>query len=129
MVAVWKSMSRPEGTAMSLPNGSAYGLALAAMLALQSAALAGPAVATRWQYAKMKQEECLKRAEQAISRAGLDRLERTTQSRYGTRDDYTGVVRCVTSSGIVFFVGSGPGRSTADALAGALFEHFGPGQP
>jgi hypothetical protein len=113
---------------MPQPAWSACIFALVAALTLQSAALAGPAVATRWQYAKMAQDECLKRAEQAISRAGLGRLERTAQPRYGTRDDYTGVVRCVTSNGIVLFVGSGPMRSTADTLAGALFEQFGPGQ-
>ena len=77
----------------------------------------------------MPQEECLKRAEQAIRTVGLERLERTEQSRYGSHDDYTGVVRCITSNGIVVFIGSGPGRAEADGLAGALFEGFRTDKP
>lgn len=100
------------------------GIGLSALIVSASPSLAGPAVATRWQIAKMSQEECLKKAEDAILAAGLSRLERTEQSRYGTREPYTGAVRCITSNGIVVFVGSGPGRLQADALAGALFENF-----
>jgi hypothetical protein len=72
----------------------------------------------------MQQDECLKRAEEAIVRSGFGRIERTTQSRYGTREQYTAAVRCVAENGVVFFVGSGPSRAQADELAGVLYRNF-----
>ncbi|MSO68325.1 MAG: hypothetical protein EXQ82_11140 [Pseudolabrys sp.] len=104
--------------------GLAFGLGLGAMVGLASPSFGGPAVASRWQNAKMSQEECLKRAEDTIAKAGLGRLERTEQSRYGTKEDYTGVVRCITSNGIARFIGSDPSRSVADNLSGMLFRNF-----
>jgi hypothetical protein len=101
-------------------------LAAGALLSvvLAQAALAGPAVATRWQVANIDQQECLKRAEAAITGTGFGRLERTEQSRYGTRDKYTAAVRCVTSNGIVFMIVSGPDRKLADAMSGVLFKNY-----
>ncbi|HEY4635871.1 MAG TPA: hypothetical protein VIG92_04875 [Rhodospirillales bacterium] len=99
-------------------------LGLATMAALAPAALAGPAVATRWNDVRIPQDECLRRAEDAIRGAGFGRLERTQQSRYGTRGDYTAAIRCVTDNNIVFFIASGPSRSEADRLSGALYESF-----
>jgi hypothetical protein len=101
-----------------------FGLALSALPALTTPGLGGPAVASRYNEIKMSQEECLKSAEEALLKTGLDKLERTEQSRYGTRGDYTGVVRCIASNGLVLFVGSGPSRQTTDSLAGALFKNF-----
>ena len=97
---------------------------LAALLGLVREAQAGPAVATRWQEASMTQDECLKRAEDAIGRTGFEKLERTGQSRYGSVGDYTAAVRCVTGHGIVFFIVSGPARSQTDGMAGILFQNF-----
>jgi len=97
---------------------------LAAMVALAPAALAGPAVATRWNNARISQDECLRRAEDTIRNAGFGRLERTQQSRYGTRGDYTAAIRCVTDNNVVFFIASGPSRGEADRLAGALYDNF-----
>ena len=103
--------------------GLALGLGLSAMVAL-AAPTRGPAVASRWQNVKMSQEGCLKRAEDAIRLAGFGQLERTEQSRYGTKENYTGVVRCITSNGIALFIGSGPLRPVADNLSGLLFQNF-----
>jgi hypothetical protein len=97
---------------------------LAALAAWAPAALAGPAVATRWNNVRMSQDECLRRAEDAIRDAGFGRLERTQQSRYGTRGDYTAAIRCVIDNNTVFFIASGPSRGEADRLAGALFDSF-----
>ena len=72
----------------------------------------------------MDQDECLKRAEGTIARTGFAMIERTLQSRYGTRENYTASVRCVTERGIVVFIASGPARTQADELAGALYRHF-----
>jgi hypothetical protein len=99
-------------------------LGLAVVAGVTAPAFGGPAVASRWQNASMSQEACLQLAENAIRKTGLDMLERSEQSRYGTRREYTGVVRCITSNSIVVFIGSGPSRAIADQLAGALFHNF-----
>lgn len=85
---------------------------------------AGPAVATRWQKVTASQERCLRKAEDAISRSGFDKLERTQQSRYGTLDDYTAAIRCIVSNGVAIFIVSGPSRAQADQMAGVLFENW-----
>lgn len=86
-------------------------------LAIGGEVAAGPAVATRWAYAKQSQGQCLRRAEQALERIGYDRLERTEQSRYGTRGDYTVAIRCITERGIAILIASGPERGEADRVA------------
>ena len=101
-----------------------FGLALCALPALASPGLAGPAVASRYNEIKMSQEECLKNAEEALRKTGLDAQDRTEQSRYGARGDYTGVVRCIASNGLVLFIGSGPSRQSTNNLSGALFKNF-----
>lgn len=105
--------------------GAVFSAAWLMLAGTASAAFGGPAVATRWNETKtMSQEECLKRAEDAIQKLGFGKIERTQQSRYGTLQDYTAVARCITSNGIVLFIGSGPDRKRADELAGALFQGF-----
>jgi hypothetical protein len=96
----------------------------AAVLCSGTQAWAGPAVATRWQRVEGSQDECLQRAEDAIRRTGFGRVERTQQSRYGNTDDYTAVIRCIVSNGLAIFIVSGPARSRADQMAGALFENW-----
>jgi hypothetical protein len=103
-------------------------LGLKAATGLITEALAGPFVASRWAYARQSQEACLERAEAALTKAGYQRLERTEQSRYGTADDYTVAIRCVTDNEIAFLVASSPARDKTDRLAGELLQHFGTGQ-
>jgi hypothetical protein len=93
-------------------------------LGVAPAALAGPAVATRWQKVAVSQEQCLEQAEDAIRRSGFGRLERTQQSRYGSLDDYTAAIRCITSNGLAIFIVSGPSRKQSDQMAGVLFENW-----
>lgn len=88
------------------------------------AALAGPAVATRWQKVNGSQDECLQQAEDVIRRSGFGKLERTQQSRYGTLDDYTAAIRCITSNGLVIIIVSGPSRGQSDQMAGGLLENW-----
>lgn len=102
-------------------------LGLMAATGMTGEALAGPFVASRWAYARQSQEECLIRAEAALTKAGYQRLERTEQSRYGTADEYTAAIRCVTDNEIAFLVASGPARDKTDRLAGELLQHFGTG--
>lgn len=99
-----------------------------ATIAVCGEAAAGPAVSTRWAYAKQPQEQCLRRAEQALQRIGYERLERTEQSRYGTRGDYTAAIRCITEHGIAVLIASGPARGEADRRGGELLQYFGTGQ-
>ena len=100
------------------------GLALSVLPALGAYSLAGPAVASRYNEIKMSQEQCLKNAEEALRKTGLAAQDRTEQSRYGARGDYTGVVRCIASNGLVLFIGSGPSRQITDDLSGTLFKNF-----
>ena len=101
---------------------AALGLAVLGWMA--PAALAGPAVATRWQKVAGSQDECLQKAEDVIRRSGFGKLERTQQSRYGTLDDYTAAIRCITSNRLVIIIVSGPSRGQSDQMAGALFENW-----
>jgi hypothetical protein len=100
------------------------GIFLTILPALASPCVAGPAVASRYNEIKLSQEQCLKNAEAALRKSGLETQDRTEQSRYGARGEYTGVVRCIASNGLVIFVGSGPSRQIADNLAGALYRNF-----
>ena len=95
-----------------------------AVFGLAAQALAGPAVATRWQKVTVSQDECLQQAEDVIRRSGFGKLERTQQSRYGTLDDYTAAIRCIASNGLAVFIVSGPARGQSDQMAGALFENW-----
>ncbi|MEP7030133.1 MAG: hypothetical protein ABI830_04295 [Pseudolabrys sp.] len=104
--------------------GFGLGLAVWTLSALAAPCLAGPAVASRYNEIKMPQADCLKSAEAALRKSGLEAQDSTAQSRYGARGDYTGVVRCVASNGLVFFIGAGPSRQTADGLAGEQFKNF-----
>jgi hypothetical protein len=94
------------------------GLVLTAILLPVSGTWASPAVASRYNEIKMQQEQCLKNAEEAL------RQDKTEQSRYGARGEYTDVVRCIAENGLVFFIGSGPSRNVANNLSGALFSNF-----
>ena len=117
-------------TALTFPRPGfrAWLVAFVAATGLMAEALAGPFVASRWAYARQSQEECLQRAEAALAKAGYQRLERPEQSRYGTADDYTVAIRCVTDNEIAFLVASGPARDKTDRLAGKLLQYFGTGQ-
>ena len=100
------------------------GALVLAAFGLTAQAAAGPAVATRWQKVTVSQDECLQKAEDVIRRSGFGKLERTQQSRYGTLDNYTAAIRCITSNGLAIFIVSGPSRTQSDQMAGALFENW-----
>ena len=91
-------------------------LGLSLGIAAFASAQAGPAISTRWKELTMSQEDCLQRAEAALSTSQFGRLERTPQSRYGTRGDYTAAIRCVAENKIVFFIVGGPFARNGSAL-------------
>ena len=76
-----------------MQKSAAFGLFFGfAAFAGATSAQGGPAVSTRWQDTKRAQEECLRFAEVAIQGAGCGRIERTTQSRYGTLGEYAATI-------------------------------------
>ena len=95
-----------------------------AVLASPTSAQTGPAVSTRWQDTKLTQEECLHFAEVAIQGAGFGQIERTQQSRYGTRGEYTATIRCVTDYKIIFFIMAGPSLQQAPKYLDDVYNHF-----
>jgi len=95
-----------------------------AAFASATSAQAAPTISTRWKDLTMSQEDCLQRAESALSTSSFGRLERTPQSRYGTRGDYTAAIRCVAENKIVFFIVGGPSRETAPRYMNEVFDNF-----
>jgi len=73
---------------------------------------------------KIEQEECLRFAEVAIQGAGFGRIERTTQSRYGTRGEFTAAIRCVTEYKITFFIMAGPSLKQTPRYLDDVYNHF-----
>jgi hypothetical protein len=98
-------------------------LGLSAFAAAGSA-YAGPAVSTRWRETGMTQDECFKYAETAIVAAGFGRIEKTTQSRYGTKGEYTAAIRCVVDHKIIVFIVAGPSLTEAPKLLDNIYDHF-----
>jgi len=79
------------------------------------AAIAGPAVATKWRLTGESRNDCMGHAMESIKRAGFKVTDPGSQSMNGTKDDYTASIRCVTEQQIVLFVVAGPSPSEAQA--------------
>lgn len=106
-------------------KSAAFGLFLGfAAFAGATSAQGGPAVSTRWQDTKLMQEECLRFAEVAIQGAGCERIERITQSRYGTLGAYAATIRCVTEHKIIFFMMAGPSLQQTPRYLDDVYNHF-----
>jgi hypothetical protein len=74
-----------------------------------TAAVAGPSMSSSWKSTELSERECLQHAERSVRDEGFNtRFEIVGQSVFGERGDYTVLVRCATSKGIVFFVVAGP---------------------
>ena len=84
----------------------------------------GPAIASDWDEMTVPQSECFARGEAAIRRVGFGDIERTTYSRFGTRDDYTVAIRCIEEKRIVLFLASGRDRKRAQSLQLDLMRHY-----
>ena len=103
---------------------SRFLLGLIAAAVVGSAALAGPAVATRWRDIGESQNDCLGHAAMALFRAGFDAGEFGSQSRSGRFGHYTASIRCVSEKRMVFFVLSGPEPALVGRYLDALYRHF-----
>jgi hypothetical protein len=110
---------------MMTPKSAVLSLCLGlSAFAAAGSAYAGPAVSTRWRDSEMSQDECFHYADIAIQAAGFSRIERTTQSRYGTRDDYTAAIRCIIDHKIIFFIVAGPSLEQAPKYLDDIYDHF-----
>ncbi len=103
---------------------TALALGIASLPQLSASAAAGPAIASEWADLDMVQAECFRRGEGAIEKLGFGQLERTRFSRYGQRQDYTVVVRCVEEKKIVLFLAAGPSREQAQKYQIELYRLF-----
>lgn len=107
------------------PKSAVFGLCLGlTAFAAAGSATAGPAVSTRWRETGMTQDECFRYAETAIQAAGFGRLERTSQSRYGTRGEYTAAIRCIIDHKVIFFIVAGPSLQQAPKYLDDIYDHF-----
>jgi hypothetical protein len=95
-----------------------------AAVAIQPAALAGPAIATDWFESTLTQETCFARAEQAFGKMGLGNLERTRFSRFAQTGDYTMQVRCIAEKNMVLIITAGPSRQQVQAHQAKLVDLF-----
>ncbi len=102
---------------MALAGLTIFGLVTPAMAE-------GPAISTKWLDLTQSQDDCLTKAEAAVTATGFEKIERTQQSRYGTADGYTGAIRCISEKAIVMFVVSGNDRGTAERASMELFKAF-----
>jgi hypothetical protein len=97
---------------------------LAGIFSFGSTALAGPAVTTNWQETTLSFQECLQRGESAMRSAGFGRFERTGQSVFAQRGDYTASVRCLEDKEIAFFVVAGPAQSDTKRYMDTIYNKF-----
>jgi hypothetical protein len=103
---------------------TALALGIVCSLGVARQAGAGPAIASEWADLDMAEAECFRRGEGAIKQLGFGNMERTKFSRYGQRQDYTVVVRCVEEKKIVLFLAAGPSREQAQKYQIELFRLF-----
>jgi hypothetical protein len=102
--------------------GTSLGAIAAA--AIQSAAVAGPAIATDWFESTLTQETCFTRAEEALKKMGLGSIERTKFSRFAQGGDYTLQVRCIGEKNMVLVITAGPSRPEVQARQAKLVDLF-----
>ena len=99
---------------------------LALSAATPPAAEALPAgIANAWQDTFLSQNQCIKRAEFVMRRAGFSRnFQFVGQSVFGEAGDYAGAIRCIDSKDLVFFMVSGTDNETRGLLLDRLIDNF-----
>lgn len=87
--------------------------------------LAGPAMSSSLQQTTLDQAACVARGETAVREAGMTRnVEAHQATVYGEQNEYTGMIRCASGSGLVFFVVAGPRPERASKLMSDLRSRF-----
>ena len=97
----------------------------AAVTALSgAAAVAGPSMSTKWNTTTLSLERCKDRAEDSMREARFKNVKVLQYSVFGERGDYSGMIRCATEKGGVFFVVAGPQVDRTNRYVDEISEGF-----
>ena len=99
-------------------------LAIAMTFLGSAAALAGPSMSTKWNTTTLTLERCKDRAEDSMREARFRNVKVLQYSVFGERGDYSGMIRCATEKGVVFFVIAGPQVERANRYVDEISEGF-----
>lgn len=100
------------------------GLSAIMVVAMHSAVLAGPAIATNWAGTTWTQEQCFARAEATLTELGHAKFDRTKFSRVAQTGEYTLVVQCLVEQKLILFITAGPSRAEVQKYQSQLFDKF-----
>jgi hypothetical protein len=100
------------------------GLSAIVVIAMHSAALAGPGIATNWAETTWTQEQCFARAEATLTELGFATIESSKFSRFAQTGEYTLMVQCMTEKNLILFVTAGPSRADVQKYQAQLFGKF-----
>lgn len=93
-------------------------------LVISSIAQAEPAkIWTSWEQTKLSQEQCMKRAENAVRKLRFE-LQVLESGVYGESRNTSVTIRCATEQNLVFFIATHPDTSIAEWELGALTDSF-----
>lgn len=67
-----------------------------------------PSISSLWNDMKLSQDECTRRARDAMQRNGFTRIELIGQTTFGDRTDYQVGIRCIADKRIYYIFGGGP---------------------
>lgn len=104
----------------------AAALGVAGTLASVAAGDAGPSMASAWLSITISQNECLQKGAAAMRQQSFNtRFEIVGEaSVFGERGDYTALIRCAASKGMVYFVVAGPQASICSRHMNAMRDNF-----
>jgi len=100
------------------------GLGAIMAVAMHSAVLAGPGIATNWAESSWTQEQCFARAEATLTELGFAPIESSKFSRSAQTGDYTLMVQCMAVKNTILFVTAGPSRAEVQKYQAKLFDKF-----
>jgi hypothetical protein len=103
---------------------ASVGLGAIALIAMHSAVLAGPGIATNWAETSWTQEQCFARAEATLTELGYAKIESSKLSRSAQTGEYTLMVQCMTDRKLILFVTAGPSRADVQKYQAQLFDKF-----
>jgi hypothetical protein len=101
-------------------------LGIAGTLASVAAGDAGPSMASAWLSITISQEDCLQKGTAAMRQQSFNtRFEVVgNASIFGERGDYTALIRCAASKGMVYFVVAGPQANICSRHMNAMRDNF-----
>lgn len=88
------------------------GLVLAGVLSLQCPALAGPAVLSAYFDTALSFNTCMQRGESVLQAYGAENVQRLNTAISGTYGDFSVMVFCITTKGLILVMVVGPDLTT-----------------